>query len=143
MNLNLIDAYHRFGAKPGHRLRCLSAIAADGAVVLTCAQGYFGHPARGVLRYEDRLSRESQDSRHVQLLGQHLTLARTGDLPVRMVVAVVANPNCSVVSGYHVRPDLIGKVTMFDGDHFMIDFTRCVPPDAEVPKGRGKRRRLN
>ena len=142
MNLNLTDAYHRFGAKPGHRLRCLSAIAADGAVVLTCAQSYFGHPARGVLRYEDRLSRESQHPKDVLLLGQHLTLARSDDLPVRMVVACAADPNCSVVSGYHVRPDLIGKVMLFDGDHFMIDFTRCVRADAEVPKGRGKPRRI-
>jgi hypothetical protein len=110
---------------------------------LTCTQSYFGHPTRGVLRYEDRLSRPSQDSRDVLLLGQHLSLARTGDLPVRMVVALAASPNCSVVSGYHVRPDLIGKVTMFDGDHFMIDFTRCIRADAEVPKGRGKPRRTH
>jgi len=138
MNLNLTDAYHRFGAKPSHRLQGLSAIAADGAVVLTCSQRFFGHPTRGVLRYEDRLSRESLDSRVIQLLGQHLTLARTDDLPVRMVVAFSASPNCAAVAGYHVRPDLVGKVMMFDGDHFMIDFTR---PTTATEAGAAKRRK--
>ena len=42
MNLSLSDAFARFGAKPSNRLRGLSAMAADGALVLN---------------YEDRLSR--------------------------------------------------------------------------------------
>jgi len=139
MNLNLTDAYHRFGARPRHRLQGLSAIAADGAVVVTCSQRFFGHPARGVLRYEDRLLRESPDSKDIQLLGQHLTLARTGDLPVRMVVAFSADPNGGAVSGYHVRPDLVGKVIEFDGDHFMIDFTRPTTASEEVGSKRRKK----
>jgi hypothetical protein len=121
MNLNLIDAFARFGATPSNRIRGLSAIATDGAVVLNCSQQHFAHPTRGVLRYEDRLSREPQDSKDVALLGQHLTLARDSDLPVRMVVADLSDPKRR---GYHVRPDLIGKVVKFDGDHFMVDFTR-------------------
>ena len=61
MNLTLSDAFAKFGAKPANRLRALSAIAEDGAVVLSCARSYFGRPGRGVLRYEDKLSRESGD----------------------------------------------------------------------------------
>lgn len=124
VNLSLVDAFGRFGATPGNRLRGLSAIAADGALVLSCSQQYFVHPSRGVLRYEDRLSREPEDSKDVALLGQHLTLARDGALPVRMVVALSADVKKGVARGYHVRTDLIGKVVKFDGDHFMIDFTR-------------------
>jgi hypothetical protein len=124
MNLNLIDAFGRFGAAPSNRLRGLSAIAADGAVVLNCSQQHFAHPSRGVLRYEDRLSREPHDSKDVALLGQHLTLARDGSLPVRMVVEFSSDLKRGAARGYHVRPDLIGKVVKFDGDHFMIDFTR-------------------
>src|ERR1700741_3186113 len=59
MNLSLSDAFAKFGAKPSNRLRGLSAMAADGALVLNCSLAYFGHPSRGVLRYEDRLSRQS------------------------------------------------------------------------------------
>jgi hypothetical protein len=125
MNLSLSDAFARFGAKPSNRQRGLSAIATDGALVLNCSQAHFGHPSRGVLRYEDRLSGEAAGSRDTELLGRHLTLARDGSLPVRMVVTFRAeNKNGTGSSSCHVRPDLIGKVTKFDGDHFIVDFTR-------------------
>lgn len=123
MSLSLVDAFGKFGAKPGSRTRGLSAIAADGAMVLNCSAQYFGHPARGVLRYEDRLSREPAETKESVLLGQHLTLARDGALPVRMVVTSIASDERGSRS-FHVRSDLIGKVVKFDGDHFIIDFTR-------------------
>jgi hypothetical protein len=124
MNLTLVDAFSRFGATPSSRLRGLSAIAADGAMVLNCSPGSFGHPSQGVLRYEDRLSRAQENSKELALLGQHLTLAHDGALSVRMVVAAAADVSKGPARGYHVRPDLIGKVVKFDGDHFMIDFIR-------------------
>ncbi len=138
MNLSLRDAFARFGAKPSNRLRGLSAMAADGALVLNCSHGHFRHPARGVLRYEDRLSRQSPDASVTELLGQHLTLARAGALPVRMVVSSRSEDKIAGgSSGCHVRPDLIGKVAEFDGDHFVVDFTR-----AEVlrPEASGRRK---
>jgi hypothetical protein len=125
MNLSLSDAFARFGAKPSNRQRSLSAIAADGALVLNCSPGHFGHPSRGVLRYEDRLSGDSAASRDAELLGRHLTLAHDGSLPVRMVVTSRADDkNGTGSASCHVRPDLIGKVTKFDGDHFIVDFRR-------------------
>jgi hypothetical protein len=125
--MNLSDAFDRFRAKPSNRLSSLSAIAADGAMVLACTSTYFNHPTRGVLRYEDRLSREAPDSKENQLLGRHLTLARDGELPIRMVV-VAALTNKSGGRTFHVRPDLLGKLVKFDGDHYVVDFTR---PDAD------------
>jgi hypothetical protein len=124
-NLTLFDAFGKFGARPATRLRGLSAIAADGAMVLNCAPPYFGHPAKGVLRYEDRLSRDPDDSKGTELLGQHLALARDGALPIRMIVKtpVDAGSNQRGLS-FHVRRDLIGKLVKFDGDHFIVDFTR-------------------
>ena len=129
MNLSLVDAFGKFGAKPTNRLRALSAMAEDGAMVLNCAQPQFGHPAKGVLRYEDKLSREAADSKLIELLGQHLALARDGELPIRMIVTSVLTAG-SGKSGrsFHVRPDLVGKVVKFDGDHFIIDFTRLQEP---------------
>ena len=38
MNLTLIDAFGRLGAKPGKKHGALSAIAADGLMVLNCEQ---------------------------------------------------------------------------------------------------------
>ena len=127
MNLSLVDAFGKFGAKPVNRLRGLSAIATDGSMVLSCTQSYFGHPSQGVLRYEDKLSRGGEEAKSGnELLGQHLTLARDGELPIRMVVMTSSvNASTSKVSkSFHVRPDLIGKVVKFDGDHYIIDFTR-------------------
>ncbi len=123
MHLSLVEAFGRFGSKPSNRLHSLSAIAADGAMVLSCSPAYFGHPAQGILRYEDRLSREAPITRCAELLSQHLTLARDAALPVRMVVTSVATEKRRAVS-CHVRSDLIGKVVKFDGDHFIVDFTR-------------------
>ncbi len=134
-NLSLVDAFGRFGAKPATRMRGLSAIAADGAMVLHCSPPYFGHPARGVLRYEDRLSRDAEDSKGTALLGQHLALARDGELPIRMIVKTPMDAGSNKHGrGFHVRRDLVGKLVSFDGDHFIVDFTRLHPEIASRRK---------
>ncbi len=138
MNLSLRDAFARFGAKPKNRLQGLSAMAADGALVLNCSYAYFRHPTRGVLRYEDRLSRQTSGASEAELLGRHLTLAQTGALPVRMVVSSrEADKSAGATPGCHVRLDLVGKVAEFDGDHFVVDFTR---PDTFRPDAPARRR---
>lgn len=86
---------------------------------------------QGVLRYEDRLSRAAVAKR-IELLGQHLTLARDAALPVRMVVTSVAGGKKNGGS-CHVRSDLIGKVMKFDGDHFIVDFIRLAESREATP----------
>jgi hypothetical protein len=137
MSLSLIDAFGRFGAKPTSRLGSLSAMAADGAMVLNCMPGNFGHPARGVLRYETRLSAAQAESKVVTTLGEHLTRARDDALPVRMIVNFPEREKAGRSGSYHIRPDLIGKVIEFDGDRFVVDFTR---PQAARPAVEGRRR---
>jgi hypothetical protein len=138
MNLTLIDAFGRFGAKPSNRLGSLSAMAADGAMVLNCLPTHFGHPARGVLRYEHRLSAAQAESKILTTLGEHLTRARDDGLPVRMILTSPEREKTGKGGGYRIRPDLIGKVVDFDGDRFVIDFTRpqAVPPAAAVGRRR-------
>ncbi len=103
--------------------------------MLSCARSYFGRPGRGVLRYEDKLSRESGDVQGTALLGRHLTLARDEDLPIRMIVASPKDvAGGKVGRSFHVRTDLVGKVTKFDGDHFIVDFTRPPDPRASTPR---------
>lgn len=129
MDLTLIDAFARFGATPARRLGALSAIAADGAVVLNCSHSQFVRPARGVLRYEDKLSRDADPSREIDLLRRNLELARDRELPVRMIVATPPDPaNGRRGRGFHVRTDLVGRLVEFDGDHFIVDFTRVQEP---------------
>jgi hypothetical protein len=138
MNLTLIDAFRRFGAKPESRLSSLSAMAADGAMVLNCLPAHFGHPARGVLRYATSLSAAgAADSKVVTALSEHLTRARDASLPVRMIVTFPDSEKTGKGGSYHVRPDLTGKIVEFDGDRFVIDFTR---PQAASPPLTGRRK---
>ena len=127
MNLSLVDAFGRFGAKPVNRLRGQSAIAADGALVLSCAYSKFAHPAAGVLRYEGKLSKDGEDATVNDVLGQHLRQASEANLPVRLVVmtSVEDVARNKVSRSFHVRPDLIGKLVSFDGESYVVDFTRA------------------
>jgi hypothetical protein len=133
----LIDAFAQFGAKPKSRLRGRSAIAEDGALVLSCSTLQFRRPGPGVLRYEDVLSRTSTDRPGTALLGEHLTLARDGQLPVRMVV-IAEGSEKKTRGNIYARPDVVGRLVEFDGDHFVVDFTRL---DTEVKHSEGTRRR--
>ena len=138
MSNSLIDAFGKFGARPRSRVRGRSAIAGDGALVLSCLTAHLRRPGPGVLRYEDTLSRDPSDRPGTALLGEHLTLARDGQLPVRMVVIAEARAGRTERSIY-ARPDLVGRLTEFDGDHFIVDFTR-VSADSQHPAGSRKRR---
>lgn len=139
MNLTLFDAFGRYGARPSNRLSSLSAMAPDGAIVLNCLPAHFRHPTRGVLRYEAKLSMVQAETKDLGILGEHLTHARDSNLPVRMVVRS-STPETSRAKGpsYHIRPDLLGKVVEFDGDHFIVDFTRPAPVASATVFGRRK-----
>jgi hypothetical protein len=125
MNLNLVDAFARYGGKPANRLHSVSAIAADGAMILGCSSTRFEHPAPGVLRYEDKLSRDTSRAAESATLGAHLSLALDGKLPVRMVVIAKEEGSSREI---HIRSDLVGSVVKFDGDHYIVDFVRANPP---------------
>jgi hypothetical protein len=138
MSNTLIDAFAQFGAKPKNRLRGRSAIADDGALVLSCSTPQFRRPGPGVLRYEDALSRDTGDRPGAALLGEHLVLARDGQLPVRMIVVAHAGDG-KPRNNIYARPDVIGRLIEFDGDHFIVDFTRLVV-EPKQPEGNRKGR---
>jgi len=54
-----------------------------------------------------------------------------------VVVTSTDQNNSRTRRTFHVRSDLIGKMVKFDGDHFIIDFTRMEMPAAEAT---GKRK---
>jgi hypothetical protein len=135
----LINAYAQFGAKLKNRLRGRSAIADDGALVLSCLTPHFRRPGPGVLRYEDVLSRDCGDRSGRALLGEHLALARDGQLPVRMVVIAEASDGKTRRSIF-ARPDVIGRLIEFDGDRFIVDFIRLIVDIEQPTRGRKRRR---
>ncbi len=135
-SLTISRAYVRFGAPVPRGQQPLSAIAADGALVLCCHSGGFGRPSRDVLRYQDTLSSNRTGARQQAQLATHLKLARESDQLVRLVIV---NPSTELTKGIvGVRPDLVGKVTEFDGDAFTVDFARIAEPE---PKVKPRRRR--
>jgi len=126
--LNLAEAYARYGAKLENRLRGLSAVAEDGAVVLTCETARLARPGIGILRFEGDISTGAPVARASALLREHLTLARDESRPVSMVIVT---PSTGRSRNIHIRKDLIGSVASFDGEHYVVDFTRVPQPPRE------------
>jgi len=129
-NLSLEVAYGRYGAQIVNKQRSLSAVAADGSLVLTCLSERFSRPGAGVLRYSAQLSQEAGVSSRVNELAAQVKSAQDSGSDVRAVV--ITPPRGMVRRVIHVRKDLVGKVVEFDGDNFVVDFTRPAPPMTEA-----------
>ena len=131
-DLGFVEAFAKFRAKPINAMWAVSAIAEDGALVLSCWSHYFKSGGKGLLVYGDRLSRWSGNALGNALIRDHLLDAFRERCLVRMVVATATDTN-SVVHGhdasavkktFHVREDVVGKVVSYDGDNYLIEFRR-------------------
>ena len=134
--LGFVEAFAKFGAKLDNPMWAVSALAVDGALVVSCWAHYFKSGGAGISHYSDRLSRWQGNGLGTRLLSEHLTLALDNQLPVRMVIATAVDPSAvddgqdasKVKKTFHVRPDAVGKVLAFDGDNFVIEFQRTPAP---------------
>ena len=131
-SLTLTAAFNRFGAKLVNPQWAVSAMNKDGELVVSCWTHHL--KARdGTLRYEDRLSRWDGNKAGNNLLREHLNAAVDGGIDVRLVTArtdktelVDSGEDASQVEkSFGVRDDVIGKVILFDGDEFVIEFVRA------------------
>lgn len=129
--LNLTTAFNRYGAKLTNPQWAVSAISGKGELVVSCWTHYLG-AGGGRLTYVDRLSRWSGNSLGNNLMREHLERAVEDDLKVRLVKATTSN-TALVDSGgdasqakntFSVREDVVGHVTSFDGDEFVIEFVK-------------------
>ncbi|SDZ14035.1 hypothetical protein SAMN04487939_1182 [Lysobacter sp. yr284] len=126
------ECFASFGAKLPNPQWAVSALAEDGALVISCWSLYFDRPDAGTLRYRDRLSRWAGNESGNRLLKEHLAQAVASSLPVRLVVAtpvsreqIDAGRDASAVrKKFHTKPEVTGRVVDFDGDSFVIDFQR-------------------
>ncbi|HEY6640602.1 hypothetical protein [Povalibacter sp.] len=129
--LSYTQAFHAFGAKLVNRMWAYSAVASDGSIVVSC----WSHKLKlqdGVLTYTDRLSRWEPNPPGKNLLIEHLTKARDESLPVRLVIATTDRPDVvdrgevanTIAKTFHVKPEVVGKVVLFDGDNFSLEFSR-------------------
>lgn len=132
-DMGFAEAFAKFGAKPINLMWAVSAIAADGSMVLSCWAHMCKPSGKGVLVYADSLSRWGGNEMGCNLLKAHLRQAMEGDLPIRMVVATAADTDAvdkgsdasKVKKTFHVREDVVGKVVEFDGDNYRIEYKRA------------------
>jgi len=126
--LSLTDAFKYYGAALKNPRWSMSAKAEDGSIIISCWEKLF---SKGLV-YSDRLSRwEGNKAGNVELR-QLIQEAQSLDLAIRLVVAHLDDNSAldgvwdaSVVKKkFSIRPDVIGRLTEFDGDKFTIVFSK-------------------
>jgi len=130
--LTFSDAFAKYGAKLANPMWAFSAKAPDGSIVLSCWSHKFTSPGKGLMRYADRLSRWRVNTPGKNLLISHISEAHASRLPVRLIIATTSDPAVvdagedasKIAKTFHVREDLVGHVTTFDGDNYVIDVSR-------------------
>jgi hypothetical protein len=132
-HLSMDRAFATFGADAAGQQRPLSATATDGSLVLVCRTGGFSRPGVGVLRYTAQLSTSRAPPSRLAALRLHINDALAAGTAVRLIIQTLKIGQSSGKT--HVRPDLVGKVTGFNGDEYTVDFSRPLPPPSE-PRAR-------
>jgi hypothetical protein len=136
--VSLEQAFVRLGVQAPGRQRLLSATALDGSLVLVCQASGFTRPDVGVLRYSAKLSLTIAARLQVEALRHGLNAATAGGTAVRLIIHTPGSNGTS--SRIHVRADLVGSVSAFDGDAYSVDFVRpAVPQPQRPPKIRRRR----
>ncbi len=129
--LTLTDAFANYGAKLKNTRWACSAIADDGALVISCWQHFLKSYDNGHKRYHDHLSRWLGNHQGRNLLAKHLKMAIEDNLQVRLVVATLDDTKESISTDgdasllsktFSIEKNLVGKVVEFDGDSFVIEF---------------------
>jgi hypothetical protein len=125
-HISIDRALASFGAEPTDWPRPLAAAASDGSLILLCRSGGFSRPGIGVLRYTAQLSAARVSATRRTRVQSHLSNALSTSADVRLIIETSATARTA--ARIHVRPDLVGKVTDFDGDEYVVDFSRPPPP---------------
>lgn len=139
MNTVPLDlAFSRFGANVTAGKRPLCATAQDGSLVLVCLPSGFSRQGPSVLRYSAKLSLILGRGTQIQALRLGLDAAFAARTAVRLIIRTPSMNG--VPAAVHMRPDLVGSVTAFDGDAYSVDFVR-LPVEAPEPPSRRRKRR--
>jgi hypothetical protein len=127
--LNLSTAFARYGAKLTNPQWAVSAISDQNELVMSCWKDYLTL-TDGVLRYVDTLSRWEHNKPGNNLLREHLERAISEGLAVRLVIANATDmfevnsgkSAAGIANSFSVKVEVVGSVTSFDGDEFIIEF---------------------
>jgi|SRR6185437_6491028 len=140
---NLLEAFASYKVKPVRRLR--SAMTPEGDLVISCWYAGFKKAQIEILRYEEDLS--GQTTEVARALRTHLAEAMSNGCEVRVIVAIEtlvpkADPAAIAPARmtYYARKDLVGRVSSFDGERFVVEFRRTQIPVQEKLSKTGTRR---
>jgi hypothetical protein len=142
---NLMEAFASYNVKPARRAR--SAMTQDGNLVISCWYAFFKKAQVEVLRYEEDLA--GQTTEIAKALRAHVAAALSNECEVRVIVAV--EPQTPVADSvavtaarttYYPRKDLVGHVSSFDGERFVVEFRRAQVPEQKLSKAAARTRRM-
>jgi hypothetical protein len=128
---SLLEAFALYKTKPSPRGR--SALTPDETLVICCWYSRFHKAESDVLRYEEDLSSETGSA--ADALRAHLSKALADEYDVQLIVGVAPTTSATVVAKtdaverpkqttFHARKDLLGRLTFYDGQRFIIEFRR-------------------
>ena len=115
---NLLEAFASYRVRPVRRGR--SVMTPDNILVISCRYTGFKSASLEILQYEEDLT--GQTNEMTNALRAHLAEAKSNEYDVRVVVAI--QQGAALRTTYYARKDLVGRVTWFDGDRFVIEFRR-------------------
>ena len=126
-----VESLRAYNAELTNPQWAYSAKTPDGSLVLSC----WAHRLKlsdGILRYEDYLSRWNVNAPGKNLLIAHLREGIEKQLSVHLVVATAENPTVidrgetatGMRNTLHPKPEVIGKVVLFDGENFAVEFRK-------------------
>ncbi|MBC8742975.1 hypothetical protein F6X40_41725 [Paraburkholderia sp. UCT31] len=142
--MQMLEAFRRFNAKPRNHLYDVTAISetAPPELVVALVGAYRQWMRRrdelppNVREYRDDL-RDWGASPAVNEVRGHLCRALDEALTVRLVMVTVSSANAAKIDAepgasmrgtatdFEPRPDMLGRVTAFDGNSFTIRFERA------------------
>lgn len=122
--------FAKFGATLNNVQWSVSAYNKKGELVLSLWQHFFGKAVAGKICYEDKVSRWSGAGNNE--FRRNLEQAYASQQVIRAVIARTSN-QAGVISGqdasqfknsFAARPEWIGKVLLWDGDRFILEFEK-------------------
>jgi len=126
----ITEAFNRFNAKQANIQWSVSAYNPSDELVASLWDQFFKKRNEGTITYVDRVSRWTGPG-NAEFI-KNITRAHAENLVVRAIIAKSKKPEIIAAGGaannlgntFHPKTDWIGKVTLWDGDNFEIEFRK-------------------
>ena len=124
------ESFASFKAKQKNVQWSVSAISENNELVVSLWDQFFEKRSKGTMTYVDKVSRWKGLGNSEFIA--NLNLATEKDLVVRAIIAKSKNPE-AVAAGdpasnlgntFHPKKDWVGKITVWNGDDFAIEFSQ-------------------